>query len=157
MAADFRLIISDAKKQRDAKMAEEASAHSHEQERRIAQAHAGIGWLQDHALPLLQQARKAFEEMGLYAEIGEAFDADPRPFYAFFCAKPPGPRDFGGQVKSETLFINCDGESVRVGYGEPGARQPGDWSAPQPVASADMDKLLGEAIRRVAKSYYDQT
>jgi hypothetical protein len=76
-----------------------------------------------------------------------------------FAQKPKSqhcPRDFGGQVMSETLFVASDGKSVRVGYGDPGAQQPIRWSAPQPVASADIDRLLGEAIRRVADSYYSR-
>ena len=157
MPVDFESILADAKKRHEKKAAEEALAGSRDQERKRAEAQAGNEWLEENVRPGLQQARTAFEKIGLYATIGGDFDASQNaPFLAFYCAEPSVPRDFGGQVMSETLFIASDGKSVRVGYGDPGAKQPVRWSAPQPVASADIDRLLGEATRRVADSYYSR-
>lgn len=159
MAPDFRDMASKTKAAHEQLKAE---ADERRKDRESADAgfvQAAIAALNRDVVPLLTQAKEAFEEDGIRATISEHFDVHNRPTrvlpcVSFRCQGPKRASD-GYQYEAAAVFFSSDGNSVFAGSGTSSI----DREAKHPIGQAPVggcETLITKAIETALNAYFNE-
>lgn len=158
MAIDFNEIAAKAKAANDARIAADEQKRKDEAAERSRITDAGIEFLEENVLPLLEEAKDAFRrQTGADAKIDKQYDTrrpDEWPSLSFKCIVHVRKSD-GHILESLPVFFSSDGINTRV---EKGKFTYSDRPE-EAIGTASGEKLqvlIEKAVEIAFTSYFDE-
>lgn len=161
MTIDFEQIATLARERDKAKAEEERRQRDNEYEERLHRTQAGIKQLDAGIVPLLENAKQAFEKEGIPCVIRSDYDVvnyiNRLPSVIFQCVGPKKKNRSGGESepKSVPVFVSSDGDQVEVGLGDSHfARYPKKTLARAGVG--EIEESIAKALETAVSSYFSE-
>src|ERR671927_271754 len=111
-------MVQKVKRDQEVRARDEATKGANDKVERTKIIEDGVACLQIYVLPMLEQAKSAFESEGISVHIRQNFDVhhycNVKPSLVFVCAGPSKQNKRGGisEPKSIPAFFSSDGAKI---------------------------------------------